>query len=958
VADIGTFGNDPSGESARRLRRCLTWLRETIGDVGVMTGTSGAVNGHEVVYDVFVSYSRSQTELVQTLEAHLKELGLRPWVDYRAIPPSFDWMQEVRDGIVRAQVFVTVISERYMESDICQLEMNYAIDSGKRIIVIVVEEPTVNLPDQLGKTNWIFCQTRADVPDAAEALVQAVHSDPTWTALHTTLLIRASDWDEGGRSRSSLIRGAELRHASDELRKQRGLDQPQPNALQLEFLEESERAAKRRRTVFSVVGAALVAATVIGAVAVSSSVRRATESEQEAVLQEQTSQSRSLATQAVEMLERDLRVGSLLAIEAYLEQPTPDAHGALLQATAVSEGIEGRLGNLNGIATSLAAMPRGDLIVVGGAGGEMRSWDGDGGEIEIRDAPVTVLDLAMNRDGSRLAGALSNGDIATWVIGADEILGPQVYDAHDFEAAAVDFADHGALASVGTGGRVLVWDDDMDPIELHATSGVALTSVRWAPGGATLGVAHRDGIDLIPTDGASPIRRIDIGTTDTARSFAWITGDSLVIAADDHLVRMTEVASEYVAQWESDALHDQSIAALDHISTSPDVITVSRDATVAVIDAETGGVIEPARRVHPTRVLAVAALQGGFVSADGDGSVIQWSRGASQRVERVQPGMDGEPIDLVSSELAAVIVDGDELEVHSKDAGIVSLGTPLGSISAVAIDSDATMVAAANSTGELVVLPIETADPVPLQFHVGFEVVELHFIGTTNLAWGAKTGEFGIVSLTEGASPVEAQSIFDSVNGISSDSRANKVIVAGDSPSIAIVDMPTSEIARGKSLHTDWVNAVAVSPGTGLLASAASAPDGIVIRTLEGGDPLYLREAHDARIVALDFNSAGTSLVSGDVSGHVALWTFHDNGWRLVHIFTMDGMQSGIESIGFQSDGSLLVSGYGADTTRLIVEPAAVIEILCSVVRSDLTDNERSRFALDPGESTCSAIGG
>ena len=54
--------------------------------------SSDGVQGH----DVFVSYSRNDRETVVRLTKALEDRGKRCWVDLQYIPPSAEWMAEIR----------------------------------------------------------------------------------------------------------------------------------------------------------------------------------------------------------------------------------------------------------------------------------------------------------------------------------------------------------------------------------------------------------------------------------------------------------------------------------------------------------------------------------------------------------------------------------------------------------------------------------------------------------------------------------------------------------------------------------------------------------------------------------------------------------------------------------------------------------------------------------------------
>ncbi len=56
-----------------------------------------AVDGGPAVgSEIFISYSRRDLEFVRRLHLALEELGRGCWIDWHDIPPTAEWMREVR----------------------------------------------------------------------------------------------------------------------------------------------------------------------------------------------------------------------------------------------------------------------------------------------------------------------------------------------------------------------------------------------------------------------------------------------------------------------------------------------------------------------------------------------------------------------------------------------------------------------------------------------------------------------------------------------------------------------------------------------------------------------------------------------------------------------------------------------------------------------------------------------
>src|SRR5262249_61206383 len=87
---------------------------------------------------VFISYSRIDQAFVRSLHSELERLQRDTWIDWEDIPPTSDWWREICRGIDQADNFVFVISPNSMASPVCQLEIDYARSSNKRLVPVVL----------------------------------------------------------------------------------------------------------------------------------------------------------------------------------------------------------------------------------------------------------------------------------------------------------------------------------------------------------------------------------------------------------------------------------------------------------------------------------------------------------------------------------------------------------------------------------------------------------------------------------------------------------------------------------------------------------------------------------------------------------------------------------------------------------------------------------------------------
>jgi WD40 repeat protein len=214
---------------------------------------------------VFISYSRKDIEPVRRMHAALAALDRQTWVDWEGIPPTAEWMQEIRAAIDAAQAFAFVLSPDSLASRVCREELDHAVAQGKRLIPVVCRDVVAtDVPEALARLNWVYCRAHDDFDAAMALLVQAVDTDLAHVQTHTQLLLRAVDWAARGEDTSLTLRGAPLA-AAERWLAEGAAQTPRPTALQTRFILQSRRSADRRRlSLLGAAGAALVVVAVLG----------------------------------------------------------------------------------------------------------------------------------------------------------------------------------------------------------------------------------------------------------------------------------------------------------------------------------------------------------------------------------------------------------------------------------------------------------------------------------------------------------------------------------------------------------------------------------------------------------------------------------------------------------------------------------------------------------------------
>src|SRR5688500_17472550 len=108
---------------------------------------------------LFISYSRKDIAAAHKLAEAFKGHDLDFWIDWEGIPPTVNWWREIEKGIEEADIFLFLLSPDSANSTVCQREIKHAAKNGKRLIPVVVRDPTADeSPSELNELNWIFCR--------------------------------------------------------------------------------------------------------------------------------------------------------------------------------------------------------------------------------------------------------------------------------------------------------------------------------------------------------------------------------------------------------------------------------------------------------------------------------------------------------------------------------------------------------------------------------------------------------------------------------------------------------------------------------------------------------------------------------------------------------------------------------------------------------------------------------
>jgi TIR domain len=129
---------------------------------------------------VFLSYSRAQLALAESLTLTAIEYGLNVWFDLLALLPGVAWDAGIRAGLESAGGVVFLVSRDSLASPYVAEEVGAAIQAGKRLFLVLTEavEPRLKHAPQmdLAQVSHSTIDMRADFSPAFKKLFTAIRT--------------------------------------------------------------------------------------------------------------------------------------------------------------------------------------------------------------------------------------------------------------------------------------------------------------------------------------------------------------------------------------------------------------------------------------------------------------------------------------------------------------------------------------------------------------------------------------------------------------------------------------------------------------------------------------------------------------------------------------------------------------------------------------------------------------
>jgi WD40 repeat protein len=899
-------------------------------------------------HDVFVSYSRADRPAIVSLTRGLIQHGKRAWVDLEDIPPSAEWMAEIKTAIESADGYLVVISPDLARSPVCTTEFEHARSSGKRIVPVQVRstDPT-SVPEALAALNWIDA-TEGATSDVIDRIVRALDTDLEQTRAHTRLLVRASEWTSRGEPRSLLLRGEDLEEAESVLVAAQGKE-PAPTPAQARFVQASRRgASKRQRSVIAIAVCVALVASALGLVTLQ---QRNEANAQRAVADRNAAESRSreLAAASIGQLSADPELSLILATQAMDVAQTSQATDALRQAFTESR-VRATLRGFGGPVETVRFAPHGDRVLAASSDGTGRIWDPSSsskpivlsGHRDLIDSAVfsndgslvvtasfdgtarlwnastgaelvtlrghdgAVNDAAFNPNGSLVVTAGEDGTARVWNTQSGEQL--RVLSGHDRPIYDVSFSPDGALiVTASDDDTARIWDAKNGKL-LHVLRGHAdgLYTAAFDPRGRHVVTASQDGTAKVWDVGTGKLEATLDGHQGPVveASFA-PDGRSIVTASEDKTARIWDPKSG--RQLQVLRGHQDQLNSADFSPDGRLVITTSLDGTARVWNPQDGSSVAVLRG-HDGPVLAAAFSPDSHrvVTGGQDGTARVWE--PSTEATLYSGASSSSAADPQARIVATTNFDGSVhvastetgKELWSADVGVAQTG--------VAVSGDAKLVVSGGLDGVGHVWDAKTGRSLGELHGHGHGYFSADFYGTQHvLTWS----DDGTARLWDPRSGKQL-AVFDHGGPIwEAHLSADGMRVLTTGKGGGVVRM--WDVATGKQL---WSHSGLLGPPA---MGGAISPDGTMVGTVSSQAVIWdaatgrkLAVLNDRLIRGLGFSPDSKTVLSRSADGGARIWDPHTGQLLLAMVGPSE-----VNGVAFSVDGGWVVTAGKEDKIRV-----------------------------------------
>jgi len=877
---------------------------------------TASFNQHEqATLEVFISYSRTDSDLARKLNDQLQELGKTTWFDQESIATGADFQQEIYRGIESSENFLFIISPKSVNSPYCKDEVEYAQKLNKRFVTILHRplsaDDRQNLPEGLATVQWLdFNQHGGEFFANFNELVRTLDTDRDHVRSHTKWQQRAMEWQNNHNNTDLLLRGSEFVLGSEWLFKaETEKKKPAPTALQKELIAQSGKAQEEQLK------------------AIEAQLKRERELTQmalEQLKQAELNQAKALGYYSLSLFNEHKELEAFVeAIRAgKILQKYKTKNPVVIRALqeALYQGSErSRLGGHNTPVVSVSFSPDGETLASGSYDNTIKLWNVESGK-EIRTLmghSNYVYSVSFSPDGETLASGSWDKIIKLWNVETGKEIRTLI--GHTDSVRSVSFSPDGVTTASGSDDNTIkLWNVETGK-EIRTLIGHNnyVLSVSFSPDGETLASGSWDNtIKLWNVETGKEIHTL-IGHSNWVNSVSFSPdGVTLASGSDDNTIKLwnVEIGKEICTL----TGHSNYVTS---VSFSPDGVTLatgSYDKTIKLWNVETGKEIRTLMW-HTDSVRSVSFSPDGETTASGSydntiklsnvetGKEILTLSGHFNPVYSVSFSPDG--VTLASGSADKTI----KLWNVETEKEIRTLIGHSNSVRSVSFSPDGVTLASGSADKTIKLWNVETGKEIlTLSGHTN-HVRNVSFspdgvtlasgsADKTIKLWNVETGK-EILTLIGHSNPVRSVSF--SPDGVTTASGS-------DDKTIKLWNVETGKEIRTLIGHSASVTSVSFSPNRVTLASGSDDKT-IKLWNVETGKEIRTLIGHSASVTSVSFSPDGVTLASGSYDNTIKLWnveTGKEISTFAVHFYA-------VWSISFSPDGKTLASGSLDNTIKL-----------------------------------------
>ncbi|HSL44997.1 MAG TPA: TIR domain-containing protein [Anaerolineales bacterium] len=809
---------------------------------------------------LFVSYSRKDSVVARRLIEAFRSIEQDVWVDWEAILPATDWLEQISRGIEEADAFIFLVSPDSIASEVCKVEVHQAAKNNKRIIPIVLRDVhPKDTPETISKLNWTFMRETDNFEEGLAKVKTAIQLDLDWLEEHRRLQVRALEWHRK-KDPSLLLHGRDLRNARRMVETATSKD-PIPTDLQKTYILHSSRTERNRTFAWIATGITVISLTLLSFLATEARDRAVTAQTAEAQ-QRQT----AVAALTEEAKQRQTAVAALTE-EAKQRQTAVAAQGVAEQRETEAE------------AQRSAARAQ---IYLNRPG-------------ELYTSTLLAID-SLRRDSSDEAEDILRRNISLLPVPVE-----QFAQAGKINALLLNRKDNSDTFVTASGdGTVCGWSIDENRInDLFCTpeDQPAVNAVAFSPDGSFLVAGNQAGL----------VQVLHSETGEVLHAFDRVepSGQVQIMEVEDG-----RLPDGYTSR-------GQPVRSINVRPTRPLLIVVAyADGEIVIFDPNTGKINSRLSMVNRPNVTGLSPRGSWLVAGSEHGQVFVWNLADRSRFPLSTHRGGVLALDFSTNTTNIVTAGGDSIAVSNLSAAKEFYRIPVQSpIRDVAFNSDSSWFVSGSNDHRIRVWETDTADELLAMSQDGVVVDVVissndRWIASTGddqtaRVWDAKTGaeifqiplqdkgsrlafcnnDKWLISTDEsGAIAIwDISKVVQPALSISSDavlshvqySPSGKWLAAASQDQVWILTPDPESILRDDSLgipiydSDSNVRKLAFSPDSALLGILAEGNE-LVIYNVEERKPQKVQASE--RIQSIAFTPDSQQLITSDLNGNLQAW--------------------------------------------------------------------------------------